>query len=200
VRDANGQALAYVYSRQMPRLGLGRRVPRLIAAPPPWHNGDLNRDVKAAMADRELINILKQGPHVWNEWRSKQLDLSGVIRPPDTDLTGINLHGVNLKGVLLAKTNLSGANLSNADLSGANLSNANLTGADLRGANLGSIYLSGANLSNADLSGANLSNANLTGAKNLTQMQLDQACGDAHTKLPEGLTIKPCPPPAPPVP
>ena len=52
---------------------------------------DLNRDVRAAMADRELIKILKQGPHVWNEWRSKQLDLSGVIRPPDTDLTGINL-------------------------------------------------------------------------------------------------------------
>jgi len=38
-----------------------------------------------------LIKILKQGLHVWNEWRSKQLDLSGVIRPPDTDLTGINL-------------------------------------------------------------------------------------------------------------
>ena len=43
------------------------------------------------MADEGLIKILKQGPHVWNEWRSKQLDLSGVIRPPDTDLTGINL-------------------------------------------------------------------------------------------------------------
>ena len=50
------------------------------------------------MADEELIKILKQGPHVWNEWRSKQLDLSGVIRPPDTDLTGIDLHGANLKG------------------------------------------------------------------------------------------------------
>ena len=104
------------------------------------------------MADEELIKILKQGPHVWNEWRSKQLDLSGVIRPPDTDLTGINLHGANLKGALLAKTNLTGANL---------------TGADLRG------------------------------TKNLTQMQLDQACGNAQTKLPEGLTIKRCPPPVP---
>ena len=109
------------------------------------------------MADEELIKILKQGPHVWNEWRSKQLDLSGVIRPPDTDLTGINLHGANLKGALLAKTNLSGAHLTSA-----NLGLANLNGADLRG-------------------------ANLSGAKNLTQMQLDQACGDAHTNLPEGL-------------
>ena len=75
------------------------------------------------MADKELIKIRKQGPHVWNEWRSKQLDLSGVIRPPDTDLTGIDLHGANLKGALLAKTNLSGAHLT-----GANLGLANLTG------------------------------------------------------------------------
>ena len=73
------------------------------------------------MADEELIKILKQGPHVWNEWRSKQLDLSGVIRPPDTDLTGINLHGANLKGALLAKTTLNGADLRGANLSGAHL-------------------------------------------------------------------------------
>ena len=38
-----------------------------------------------------------------------------------------------------------------------------------------------------------LSYADLTDAKNLTQTQLDKACGDAHTKLPEGLTLKPCP-------
>jgi len=25
-------------------------------------------------------------------------------------------------------------------------------------------------------------------------MQVDEACGDANTKLPEGLTLKPCPP------
>jgi Pentapeptide repeats (8 copies) len=134
------------------------------------------------VADRDLIKILKQGPHVWNEWRSKQLDLSSVIRPPDTDLTGINFLGANLKGALLAKTNLSGANLRDADLSGTYLSGAVLTRADLR---------------DAVLSGTNLSGADLSGAKNLTQMQLDQACGDAHTKLPEGLTIKPCPPPVP---
>jgi uncharacterized protein YjbI with pentapeptide repeats len=161
---------------------------------------NLNRDVKAAMANRDLMDILKKGPHVWNEWRSKQLDLSNIIRPPGTDLTGINLHGINLHGSLLA-ANLTGANLSNANLSGACLSDANLNGADLRGADLSGAILSGtpnipsgADLNGADLSGAILRGADLSGAKNLTQMQLDQACGDAHTKLPEGLTIKPCPP------
>ena len=45
-----------------------------------------------------------------------------------------------------------------------------------------------------DLSGADLSSADLSNAKNLTQMQVEEACGDANTKLPEGLTLKPCPP------
>ena len=39
----------------------------------------------------------------------------------------------------------------------------------------------------------NLAGADLSGATGLTQKQLDQACGDKETKLPEGLTIKPCP-------
>jgi uncharacterized protein YjbI with pentapeptide repeats len=50
-------------------------------------------------------------------------------------------------------------------------------GAYLRGANL-----SGAFLTDANLSGANLSTADLSGAKNLTQGQLDQACGNAAKK------------------
>jgi uncharacterized protein YjbI with pentapeptide repeats len=46
------------------------------------------------------------------------------------------------------------------------------------------------NLTNADLTGAYLSRANLSRARNLTQAQLNAACGDTNTKLPEGLTIK----------
>jgi uncharacterized protein YjbI with pentapeptide repeats len=75
-------------------------------------------------------------------------------------------------------TNLSGAYLRRADLSGAYLIGIDLSGADL----------SGASLLNADLSGANLSGATLTNAKDL-----DKACGDTNTKLPEGFSVKPCP-------
>jgi hypothetical protein len=39
---------------------------------------------------------------------------------------------------------------------------------------------------------ANLSGADLSGALNLAPGQLDQACGNSNTKLPEGLTIKRC--------
>jgi Pentapeptide repeats (8 copies) len=70
---------------------------------------------------------------------------------------------------------------------GVNLGGANLNGADLSGANLG-----GADLLGANLLGARLDGADLRGADGLTQNQLDKACGE-DTKLPSGLTIKPCP-------
>jgi uncharacterized protein YjbI with pentapeptide repeats len=55
--------------------------------------------------------------------------------------------------------------------------------------------LSNANLSGADLTIADLSGAELSSAQNLTQRQLDKACGNEKTKLPEAeprLTLKPC--------
>ena len=56
--------------------------------------------------------------------------------------------------------------------------------ADLRGT-----ILLLANFDGADLRGADLSDADLR-VDNLTQEQLDQACGNADTKPPEGLTLK----------
>jgi uncharacterized protein YjbI with pentapeptide repeats len=56
--------------------------------------------------------------------------------------------------------------------------------------------LDGANLADANLSDAYLIHATLSGAflyfATITQAQLDEACGNANTKLPEGLTLKPC--------
>ncbi len=75
----------------------------------------------------------------------------------------------------------------------ADLSRANLQGADLGFANLQS-----ANLRSAKLQGAYLLGADLTKAKNLTREQLDKACGDDKTKLPDDLAdyqMKPCPKP-----
>jgi hypothetical protein len=56
----------------------------------------------------------------------------------------------------------------------------------------GVVNLAKAGISGAYLDDANLSGADLTGATNLTQTQLDEACGHANTELPEGLTLKPC--------
>jgi hypothetical protein len=50
--------------------------------------------------------------------------------------------------------------------------------------------LSGQWLVGEDLRGANLTGADLRDARDLTQEQLDKACGNADTKLPGGLTLK----------
>jgi uncharacterized protein YjbI with pentapeptide repeats len=94
------------------------------------------------------------------------------------------------------------ANLSKTDLTGANLTKAELARADLQGAKLANARLEHAELARAELNGANLAGANLKGAHfyftriegvdvsktaGLVQRQLDDACGDAKTKLPAGL-------------
>jgi hypothetical protein len=96
----------------------------------------------------------------------------------------VNLTGANIPGADLVRlaNNLSGADLLDAILSGAKLAGADLSRAYLR---------------NADLRGADLSRANLTDAHDLTQAQLDQACGKPKA-LPPDLNsdkLKPCPPP-----
>jgi hypothetical protein len=110
----------------------------------------------------------------------------------DADLSGADLSGADLSGATLTFADLTGANLTRATLIYADLSNASLTGANLSGTKLIAANLTGANLSDADLTRAHLSGAHLSGALNLTQTQLDAACGNANTTLPEGLTLKPC--------
>ena len=75
------------------------------------------------------------------------------------------------------------------NLAKAHIPKAELNGADLRGADLNGAELNGADLRGADLNGANLD-------ADLTQVQLDKACGTGVKgldKLNPPLTIKPCP-------
>ena len=58
------------------------------------------------------------------------------------------------------------------------------TRAIFRGADLSNAKLCATAWSGADLSGAVLSGADLTYTHDLTQAQLDRACGDESTKLP----------------
>ena len=114
---------------------------------------------------------------------------------PATDmqavLTVIGRRGPGKGGVSLASVRIPGAILFDADLFDADLERAILSRAILIRANLFRADLFRADLSGATLSRANLSRADLSGVENLTQAQLDQACG-TDAKLPEGLTLKPC--------
>jgi hypothetical protein len=114
----------------------------------------------------------------WPQWKGRA-ELVGVKLGAyyGEDEDG-NLQG----GVFLREVQLPSAKLAGANFAGAILDGANLSGADL----------SGAILDRASLTGADLSGAILTGVDGLTQEQLDEACGDASTSLPDGLTISPC--------
>jgi uncharacterized protein YjbI with pentapeptide repeats len=114
----------------------------------------------------------------------------------DADFRGAYLGRADLRSPLLKR-----ANFANASLHGVELRNADLTRANFEGAVMQCfIYnrdeptpsiecprLDGANLSQARFPGADLRFA--TG---LTQAQLSEACGDAATRLPGGLTIPTC--------
>jgi hypothetical protein len=108
------------------------------------------------------------------------------------ELNGADLRFANLSHARLISANLRDADLRDADLSDTDLNEANLSGANLHYADLGDAFLTGADLRGADLSAAHLSGADLRGVRNLTQAQLDQACGTEATKLPPGLTVKHC--------
>ncbi|GLV53335.1 hypothetical protein KDH_01900 [Dictyobacter sp. S3.2.2.5] len=134
------------------------------------------------MADQSVVEQLKQGTPIWNEWKARQprdplLDLSGInfaeanVHLEGIDLTFCDLRGCNLSGFQAPAAHfnfadLRGANLSRMNLRSANFEFADLSGAILAGALLerasfGVTNLTGANLSGANLGEANLSNANL---------------------------------------
>jgi hypothetical protein len=91
------------------------------------------------MANKEHLEILKQGVKVWNQWRKDNPDIIPNLR-------GVDFRGADFRG---------------ADFRGADLSDAYLRGADLRSAYLRSAYLNGAYLRGADLTGADLRGAAL---------------------------------------
>ena len=98
------------------------------------------------------------------------------------------MFNAQLVGAFLARADLRYTSLAGANLSGAHLFRANLTDAFLNGADL-----RGANLADADLTRTDLRDANLSSVINLTQEQLDQACGNPQG-LPAGLILdKTCP-------
>jgi uncharacterized protein YjbI with pentapeptide repeats len=99
-----------------------------------------------------------------------------------------HLEGANLSGAILDRANCQGA-----FFTGSSLENANLEESCLWKTRFSYADLTKANLRNADLTGAHFEGAYLSEAVNLTQEQLDSACGDEKTKLPPGLHIKICP-------
>jgi uncharacterized protein YjbI with pentapeptide repeats len=130
----------------------------------------------AASADPAAIASIKAGHHDCNHCQ-----LAGA------DLTNQCVKGGNLEGADFSHARLVLMCMSFADFTGASFRDA-----DLAGANLAHARLDDADLTGADLSITSFKGTDLSHARGLTQKQLDEACGDADTKAPQGLTVKTC--------
>jgi len=93
----------------------------------------------------------------------------------------------NMTSVKAPSVDFTGSNFHKARLDHMNLNQAKLNDAILTGTSFG--Y---ANLEEASLIGANLSDANMTNVQGLKQAQLDMACGNMNTELPDGLSVPYC--------
>jgi len=134
------------------------------------------------MANKQHLDILKDGLGAWGQWRVENPqvvpDLSGA------ELFGVNLTYANFDGVIIRNALLNFADLSDAtfrraDLRNSDLLNARLLSTDLAHASLDQTVLDGANFDSANLThvsfrgahlirtnfvGANLSHADFTGS------------------------------------
>lgn len=130
------------------------------------------------------------------------IDNSGKVLQLDANLMNSDLRFADLTKIDAPYSHfdsalLERATLENAKLNGASFDKADLRGASLRGAKLSGADLKSANLTNADLRGADLRGADLTGARIGSigfefkpAVKLEGAIIDAHTQLPEGLTVE----------
>ncbi|MEJ0024182.1 MAG: pentapeptide repeat-containing protein [Alphaproteobacteria bacterium] len=91
-----------------------------------------------------------------------------------------------------AQASLKDARFLAARAQGASFLRAELRRADFTLAVLQRADFSGADLEKVAFDRADISGANFIGARNLTQRQLHNACGDGETRLPPGLAVAPC--------
>lgn len=108
------------------------------------------------------------------------------------DLRKAQFDGANAQRARFKKANLQQVYSTHSDFVGADFSGADLRGAYLIRSKLRDTTFAGADLAHARLDRSDLSGAKLAHARNLTQAQLDSACGDPDTKLPPGLRIHTC--------
>ena len=145
-----------------------------------------NEIVRKASAER-----IKAGAKTCVACDLFQVDLS-YQELPNRDLSSSRLRQADLSLTTFDRAKFANANLSIVNAFGARFENADFSNANLSDATLVGAWLGGANLSGANLSNANLSGAYLATARNLSQVQLNVACGDASTELPKGLTLAHC--------
>jgi uncharacterized protein YjbI with pentapeptide repeats len=128
------------------------------------------------------------------------------------DFSRVEAYRTSFSGIIAPGSAFSSAELQRADFTGAELTNAIFEKAELGRASFNSAVIGGAkfdyaNLSRAQFTGAiinapvdftgafmfltRIEGADLSAATGLAQGQIDLACGDSNTRLPDGLAASP---------
>ena len=107
-------------------------------------------------------------------------------------MRGANLLKAEFTRSDLKDADLTGANLEKVELGRSNLSGAKLSGVSMRYANLSRVIFGGNSLAGVDLTGAytlltRFEDVDLSTSLGLQQFQIDIACGNDKTHLPDGL-------------
>ena len=129
-----------------------------------------------AAADPAAVASIKAGHHDCPHCVLAGADLTNQC-VKSGNLEGADFDGAKLVLMCMSYADFRGATFRNTDLAGANLAHARLDGADFSGAVLTITSIKG---------------TDLTLVRGLTQAQLDQACGDAATRVAPGLHVKTC--------
>lgn len=108
------------------------------------------------------------------------------------NLTGARLRQADLSLSTFDKSKFAGANMSVVNGFGIRAEHADFSGVNFEDAVLVGGSFNGAKFDNANLRRVNLSGSDLSTATGLKQAQLNEACGDAETRLPKGLSLPAC--------
>ena len=160
----------------------------------------------ADMIGSDLRGLQASGAKMRKAHLSRANASEAVLR--EADLTKVEalravFDGADLNGANLGKAEMFRSSFRGAILDAVDMSKGEFGRVDFTEAAMTDVDLSFANLSRAVLTGATLDNANMTTSwtfltrfegtdlsrvRGLTQAQVDLACGDETTVLPEGLT------------
>jgi len=147
--------------------------------------------MRAAWADPVLVSLRPTAGGVCACDFSNKV-IARFKMTPGSDFEGTRAVEARIGKLDAAGVNLEDADFSHAVLPGARFAGAVLRAASFRGAKLHASDFTRAELAEADFTDAELVGADLETALHLTQAQLQGACGDSETKLPEGLWLPAC--------
>ncbi|MEZ5956164.1 MAG: pentapeptide repeat-containing protein [Hyphomonadaceae bacterium] len=146
---------------------------------------DLTPTYAGVCEDCDLSGRILTGARMTHSNFSRSDFSNAVLARADASHSEFN--GADFTQADLTRMRLIDASCPQASFERARLAQANARGADFTRANFAQADVTRMNFDEADLSGADL-----RFARGLTQTQLNQACGDHHTRLPRGLRVTRC--------